>query len=140
MTHAHATATTAKHHAKGVLTRAGGETIVLSIPGTSYEIQLAVLKAPGTPVGMKISGVIRVQARRIDKVGSGGRYIEPVAGRPRRVQGSVIEVLPDGTFVMNAGVPVVVKPTDARQKAADFAPGDFVSFDALPGATFTPGG
>lgn len=140
MTQAETTAATAKHHAKGVLTSAEGETIVLSIPETSYQIRLSVLKPPGTPVGKKISGVIRVQARRIDKVGSGGRYIEPVAGRPRRVQGSVLEVHTDGTFLMSAGVPVVVKPTDARQKATDFASGDFVSFDALPGASFTPAG
>ena len=133
--------TVSKHHAKGVLAQSDGETIVLAVPETSYQLRLVVLKAPGTALGKKISGVIRVQARRIDKVGSGGRYIEPVAGRPRRVQGSVLSVnASDGTFVMSAGVPVVVKPMDARQKASDFAPGDFVSFDALPGATFTPAG
>ncbi len=57
-------------------------------------------------------------------------------GRPRRVQGSVIAI--DGnSIVVNAGVPVHVEPTDPRQTAASFEVGQFVSFDALDGATFT---
>ncbi len=129
------------HHARGILSQATDDLITLTIPGTSYQLHLAVLKTPGTPVGKRVSGVIRVQARRIDKVNSGGRYIEPVAGRPRRVQGSVLVVNgADGTLTMDAGVPVVVKPTDARQKASDFQPGDFISFDAMPGSTFAPVG
>ena len=38
--------------------------------------------------------------------------------------------------VVDAGMPIHCRPTDARQKAGDFQPGDFVSFDVLRGATF----
>lgn len=67
---------------------------------------------------------------------SGGRYLEPVYGRPRRVQGSVIAI-DANSIVVNAGVPVLVEPTDPRQNPGSFAVGQFVSFDALDGATFT---
>jgi len=61
--------------------------------------------------------------------------VEPVAGRPRRVQGMVVGI--DGDrVVVDAGMPIHCRPTDARQKAADFQPGDFVSFDVHRGATF----
>ena len=42
------------------------------------------------------------EAKRIDVVTTGGRYVEPVYGRPRRVQGTVIAI-EDGAVVVNAG-------------------------------------
>lgn len=117
-------------------TRAGY--IVVSYPNTSYQLHLI----PGAPVtaeiGKRIIGKVRAAARRIDVVTTGGRYVEPVYGRPRRIQGSVIAVdAPSNTVVVDASVPVHVTPTDPRQNAGDFAVGAFVSFDALDGATFT---
>jgi hypothetical protein len=132
--------------ARGVLEEVVPETatapgyVVISFPNTSYRTHL-LPTGGGAPVttepGKRILGVIRCRARRIDKVKTGGRYLEPVYGRPRRVQGSVIAVEGDAV-VVDASVPVHVVPTDPRQKPADFQPGDFVSFDALDGATFTP--
>jgi hypothetical protein len=118
-----ATATTAEH-------------VVVSIPDTSYQIHLIPTAPVTTLAGHRIIGQIRMSARRIDEVQSGGRYLEPVFGRPRRVQGTVIAIESDAV-VVNAGVPVWVQPTDSRQSPADFQVGQFVSFDALEGATFT---
>ncbi|MBN8598188.1 MAG: hypothetical protein J0L78_10995 [Planctomycetes bacterium] len=115
----------------------GAEHVVISIPDTSYELHLVPTAPVTSKPGNRIIGTVRVSARRIDEVKSGGRYLEPVFGRPRRVQGTVIAIEPDAV-VVNAGVPVWVKPTDARQSAANFAVGQFVSFDALDGGTFTP--
>lgn len=117
----------------------GAEHVVISIPDTSYELHLVPTAPVTSKPGNRIIGTVRVSARRIDEVQSGGRYLEPVFGRPRRVQGTVIAIEPDAV-VVNAGVPVWVKPTDARQSAANFAVGQFVSFDALDGGTFTPQG
>ena len=87
-------------------------------------------------LGKRLICTIRAKARRIDVVQTGGRYVEPVYGRPRRVQGAVLAIDEGAnTITIGAGVPIVVKPTDARQKAADFALGDFVTFGVLPGAT-----
>jgi hypothetical protein len=73
-------------------------------------------------------------------VQSGGKYIEPVFGHPRRVQGSVVSTdSSSNSITVHAGVPIVCAITDSRQKASQFEPGQFVSFDVLDGATFAPG-
>jgi hypothetical protein len=114
---------------------------VIAFPNTSYELHLEPTPASSAepPEGSRALGVIRADATRIDVVRTGGRYVEPVAGRPRRVQGMVVGV-EDGRVVVDAGMPIHCRPTDPRQKAADFQPGDFVSFDVLRGATFEPRG
>lgn len=112
-------------------------TISLELPNTSYRLHLVPAGEVHAPVGKRLVGTIGVKARRIDTVGSGGRYVEPVIGPPQRVQGSVIAVTEDAV-VVHAGVPIHATPTDPRQKPSDFMPGQFVSFDAMEGATFTP--
>lgn len=112
---------------------------VIAFPNTSYELHLehapGAAGAAGAAPGSRVVGIIRAEANRIDVVRSGGRYVEPVAGRPRRVQGMVVAVEGD-RVVVDAGMPIHCRPTDPRQKAADFQPGDFVSFDVHRGATF----
>ncbi len=107
------------------------------MPNTSYQIHLL----PTTPVaglapGQRLIGLVKAKARRIDIVQTGGRYLEPVMGRPRRIQGTVIKVDPDA-IVVDAGIPISVTPTDTRQNASQFQVGQLVSFDALDGATIT---
>lgn len=135
------------HLARGVLedvvpavgTRPGH--IVLGVLNTSYQIHLQATTDVHVEKGKRLVGTIRARARRIDVVQSGGRYVEPVFGRPRRVQGVVVGIDPGtNSVVVNAGVPIVCAMTDTRQKATDFAAGQFVSFDVLDGATFTPEG
>jgi hypothetical protein len=113
--------------------------LVLEVPNTSYQLHLLPAAAVTTPVGKRLTGIIRADARRVDTVKSGGRYVEPVAGRPRRVQGAVIaKDSSANTITVAAGVPIVLRLTDPRQRADQFAEGDFVSCDVLDGATFTP--
>ncbi|MEK6702549.1 MAG: hypothetical protein AABZ53_09815 [Planctomycetota bacterium] len=113
--------------------------IVLEILNTSYQIHLLPGGPVTTPVGKRIVGVVRADARRVDIVKSGGRFLEPVAGRPRRVQGTVVgRDASANTITVNAGVPIVLKLTDARQRADQFEDGAFVSCDVCDGATFTP--
>ncbi|MFN0134091.1 MAG: hypothetical protein ACKVW3_16375, partial [Phycisphaerales bacterium] len=66
------------------------EHVKLSFHNTSYELHLVATAPVAVPVGKKAIGSIRAKARRIDTVDTGGRYVEPVFGRPRRVQGVVI--------------------------------------------------
>lgn len=125
--------------ARGVLAEAGAGTIVFAVPGTDYQMHLGVSGPLGTHVGKRLVGTIRVQARRVDVVKTGGRYIEPVMGRPRRIQGDVIAVNPGANEItVEAAVPIVAK-LDALQRAEAFRVGDFVAFDATPGAVFVPG-
>lgn len=128
-------------HARGVLEAAtpgpdGTHRIVLSFPGTSYQIHLETLRALDTPLGKRAVGTIRVQARRVDVVDTGGRYVEPVYGRPRRVQGRVVSLdHAANAIVVDAGVPIELK-LGKLQSASDFREDDLVSCDVLPGASF----
>ncbi len=109
--------------------------VKLTFPNTNYEMHLRPSGDVNAEAGDRIIGTISAQARRIDKVGAGGRYVEPVFGRPRRVQGMVIAI-EGGAVVVHAGMPIHCTPTAPGQKAADFAVADFVSFDVLDGAAF----
>jgi hypothetical protein len=114
----------------------GGGVVKLGFSNTSYQVHLKADAPADVPVGKRVIGVISARAKRIDRVQTGGKFVEPVYGRPRRVQGRVLAVA-DGRVVVDAGMPIHCAPTDARQAASDFAPGDFVSFDVLDGATFS---
>jgi len=112
--------------------------IKVNFPNTSYETHFIPAGPITAEPGKRILGKIHAKARRIDTVQTGGRYVEPVYGRPRRVQGSVIGVdSASNSVIVDATIPIHLSPTDARQKAADFQPGQFVSCDVLDGATFT---
>jgi hypothetical protein len=112
--------------------------ITFGVPNTNYELHLVPQGTIKAQVGKRLIGTIRAQARRIDVVQTGGQYVEPVYGRPRRVQGTVIAIK-DGALVVDAGVPIHCAPTDARQKAEQFSVGQFVSFDVMDGASMQEG-
>ena len=131
------------------LARADAGGVVLALEDTDYQLHLA----PASPiaggvagrVGKRITGVIRARARRVDVVGAGGRFIEPVVGRPRRVQGAVTAIDPAGNTITvhcAPGCQMVCALTSPGQKAGAFATpgssGTLVSFDVEPGATFEP--
>jgi hypothetical protein len=129
-------AATAGPIATGVLAEKSPEKLVLAVPGTDYRIQLVPAGQVEAGLNERISGTIRANARRVDVISAGGRYIEPVFGRPRRVQGRVIGGdIKSNTLVVLASVPVTVKLMD-HQQAGDFAVGQMVSFDVEPGASF----
>lgn len=114
--------------------------IVLSFYNTNYRTHLIPVGEITAPVGKRIQGVIRAEAKRVDVVRTGGKYVEPVLGRPRRVQGRIVEVdTARNALTVDAGMPIVCRLTDHRQRATDFEAGQFVSFDVLRGATFQQG-
>lgn len=113
--------------------------VTLLVPGTSYELHLLAPVRPTTPVGRRTIGTIHAEALRVDVVGTGGRYVEPVVGPPQRIQGMVVATDEgENTIVVDAGVPIHCRLTDPRQRAADFAPGQMVSFDVREGAWYEP--
>lgn len=131
--------------ARGVLAEHHPETptqaarVVLTFPNTNYRVHLLPTAAITTEVGKRAIGTIHAKARRADVVTTGGRFVEPVFGRPRRVQGTVLSRdTSKNVLLVHAGFPIHCALTAPNQKAADFADGDFVSFDVMDGATFTP--
>jgi hypothetical protein len=116
--------------------------LTFATPGTSYALHLqfpgtalATLEARLATVSKRLIGTIHAQAKRIDVVQTGGQYVEPVMGRPRRVQGTVIAIK-GNEVVVDAGMPIHCTPTDPRQNASQFQVGQFVSFDVMDGARF----
>ena len=119
----------------GVVDEVHQDWVQVRVPGTDYRLRLVPAEGLSATVGDKVAGVIRAQALRMDVISAGGRYIEPVQGRPRRVQGRVV----GGNASLNevyvkAGPGVVVTPM-APQRAGDFSIGQMVSFDVRDGAT-----
>ncbi len=113
------------------------ERIVLGFANTDYQMHLIPDGEITGEIGKRILGTIHAKARRVDSCATGGRYAEPVYGRPRRVQGKILSIdEPSNTIVVGAGMPIHCELTDARQKAGQFEVGDVVTFDVLDGATF----
>jgi len=128
--------------ARGVLVELGQEiagrheSAVIEFPNTNYQLHLVPTGVIRTPIGKRILGTIHAHARRIDVVGTGGRYIEPVYGPPRHVQGTIVAIT-DEDLVINAGVPIHCRPTERDQQPSDYELGQIVGCAVMPGATFT---
>jgi hypothetical protein len=72
------------------------------------------------------------------RTGAGGNFIEPLDGRPRIVQGTVLAIDPAADEVlMDLVVPIRLEMFEG-QSASEFATGEMVNFYMHPGATFTP--
>lgn len=115
--------------------------LVVTFPNTDYRTHLRPfgndLGVFADKVGQKVIGRIRAEARRLDQVGAGGRYLEPTFGRPRRVQGMVRSVLgSENAVLVNAGVPVHLVVTAPGQTPGQFKEDDFLTCGVLDGATF----
>ena len=120
----------------GVATDITEDAFTLTIPGTEYRIHLNN-DSPLTD-GRRITGVITAQAKRIDKIRGGGAFLEPIEGRPRRVQGRVraIDKSKQTVTVYTGAAPIVCK-TNGMQSADDSEIGEMVTLSVEPGAGFT---
>ena len=117
------------------------DNLILFMPhGTNYELHLVAPNYSG-PIGSLSEGIVRVTARKVWTVPSGGNFIAPIFGTPRTIQGRV-RALDQRTLVVQAGTPVVVDlPEDPA--AFDLANGPItvgaiVNVTAFPGARFEP--
>lgn len=117
----------------------GDDVVVLAFDGTDYQLHLTVLKRLDQEEGKRVKGVIRGGARRIDRIGTGGKFVEPVYGSPRRVAGRIVAIDAEhNTVTVDAGMPFVLKPTAQNQRATDFSVGDFITTAVMPGTSFAP--
>ncbi len=113
--------------------------IVLGVPASDYQLHLMVDHEVEPDATGRVTGTIHGEAKRVDVIEAGGRFIEPVIGRPRRVQGRVIGGdLDTNTLAVHAGGAAVVATLMPPQKTADFAIGQLVAFDVARGAAFKP--
>ncbi len=122
---------------QGKLIRGGGETVVFSPRGSSYELHLksAVAAQLNTP----IEGVIRGKARKVYTVPSGGNFTTPIQGPPRIIQGWVLYA-DEQHLIVHAGANFNVELPNA-DSAIDLGEGPIavnklVNVTLFPGATF----
>lgn len=112
----------------------------LTLDGTSYEIHLAIAgDASRLPkAGKRTSGVIHGKALRMHRAGAGGRFIEPVLGHPRIVQGTVMATDPAANRMLADVVVPMWLELEPDQPVREFATGDLVNFYCASGMTFAP--
>jgi hypothetical protein len=135
--------TTAQPPTEGRLIELAEDMLTLGIAGTDYKLNLVheIDLPEGTTVGRKVTGTLHAMARRVDVITAGGCYIEPVFGRPRRVQGRIVGGHPASRSIYVrpvTGVTLICTLTDNRQQTEDFTLGQLVSFDVEPGTVFKP--
>ena len=99
--------TTTTIAANGKVTTANDGIAVFCPINTNYELRLVTSKFDG-PIGKPVKCVIRVVAKKVLTVPSGGNFIVPIFGPPRIVQGRV-RAIEGNTIVVQAGVPVYVE-------------------------------
>lgn len=120
------------------LRRSSEGAVTLNIPGTGYEIDLRPT-APAIPSPQgRVRGVIRLPVWKLDLITAGGAFIEPIYGRPRRVQGNVIGRLSGNRLIVDVyGQPIVGDLPD-RWNAAELPIGSRVGLDVMEGGVFEP--
>ncbi len=114
--------------------------VILQPVGTTYQLHLERAAEVSAQVGARlVDGVVRVRARKVWTVPSGGLFVAPIFGPPRIVQGRV-RALDEHEMVVNAGLPIVVE-LPVASSAFDLANGPIsvgtlVNVTVLPGARF----
>jgi hypothetical protein len=125
--------------ARGRITAVADGKVTFQPSNTNYELSLAVAKDFAGTVGSLVDGVIRVAARKLYTVPSGGNFVSPIFGPPRTIQGRV-KFVDSKTLVVQAGVPIAVD-LPADDNALDLheggiGVGTLVNVVGLPGARF----
>jgi hypothetical protein len=125
--------------ARGKVITVKDSTVVFNPAGTTYQLHLV---SPGYagPLDKPVGAIIRVTARKVYTVPSGGNFIAPILGPPRIIQGRV-KYADEKNLVVQAGANVVVDLPAAETSIdldnGQIAVGTMVNVVALPGARFT---
>mgnify|MGYP007046999952 CR=1 FL=1 len=123
---------------QGMLLEKSDDAIVLGLPRTDYQIHLAIKPLPPADLNKPLAGRIRARAMRVDIATAGGRFIEPVYGRPRRLQGRIIATDADAnTITVKTACPIICE-LSSGQRADQMPLGAIATFDVQSGATFEP--
>ena len=116
-----------------------GRAVVFAPRGTSYELHLKCVAPYAGPVNLPVQAIIKLTARKVYTVPSGGNFVTPIMGPPKIVQGRVRSAS-DKQLIICAGANFVVD-LPAADTAIDLGNGaiainTMANVVALPGATF----
>ena len=125
--------------AKGKITGVRDGQAVFHPAGTNYELHLNLVDGqPLTESDRPVEVTIRVRARKVWTVPSGGNFIAPIFGPPKIIQGRV-KWLDERTLVVHAGTNFVVEMPGSDQALdlanGPIAVGTMVNVTVMPGAT-----
>src|SRR5207249_3707350 len=95
--------------------------ITLRAPGSNYRNSFLFNGDPTSlSAGQRVGGAILAPAWKVDNVDLGGNYVEPLYGRPRRMQGAILSINPTANeLTVQVGYEVTVKLPD-RYKASEY--------------------
>jgi hypothetical protein len=121
--------------------RDGGE-LELGVPGTEYRLHLACEGDPSrlrpSAAARRVQGTIHGKALKLSKALGGGKFIEPLWGHPRIVQGTVLAADAAGNrLLVDLAVPAWLT-LEAGQSTAEFPRGTLVNMYLASGMTFRP--
>ena len=125
--------------ARGKIIEVRDRIAVFQPSNTNYQLHLEFSGDAKPAVSTQpIECLIRVDARKVYTVPSGGNFIQPIFGPPRIIQGRV-KYADNQTIVVQAGCPIICRLPDA-ETAIDLSEGKIrvghmANVVALPGAT-----
>jgi hypothetical protein len=103
--------------------------VTLKTPNANYRTTFKCALAGQLVAGKRVSGTVHAPARKIEAVSQGGNYVEPLFGRPRRMQGLVLKQdLAENILTVQTGYEVAVQ-LPPQQSAADYPVGSRVGWD-----------
>jgi hypothetical protein len=112
--------------------------ITLRVPGFNYAHTFALVGTPPPALipGARVRGIIHAPAWKVDRVELGGNYVEPLLGRPRRMQGTILAVnAAANELTVQVGYEATVKLPE-KYRAADFKIGERIGWDNIDVPTF----
>lgn len=112
--------------------------VVFNPAGFNYELHFTTARPFTGPLDTYIEVLLRVKARKVYTVPSGGNFISPLFGPPRTLQGRALYV-EDRVIVIKAAAPIAIELPEGSD-AIDLSEGGIragvlVNVAALPGAT-----
>ena len=122
----------------GKIVAVNDDSVVFAPRGTSYEMHLRTATRYAGATNTPVEAVIRVTARKVWTVPSGGNFISPIQGPPKIVQGRVRQA-DERQLVVHAAATFLVDLPSAEHAvdlpSGPIALGHMVNVTALPGAT-----
>jgi hypothetical protein len=112
--------------------------VTLRCPGTNYCNSFAIQEDAVVKLspGKRVRGKIHAPAWKVDRVELGGNYVEPLVGRPRRMQGTIISVnAAANELTVQVGYEAIVTLPESLRADA-FKPGERVGWDNIEIPTF----
>jgi hypothetical protein len=126
--------------ARGRVIGRDGDMLVFHPVNTVYQLHLSVAEGIAAPTDRPIDAIVRVRARKVWTVPSGGLFISPIFGPPRTIQGRV-RYLDERQMVINAGTMIRVEFPNSDSgfdlNSGPISIGTIVNVTALPGASFS---